>query len=302
MMRITTGMVFEQGVSSMQRQNAELFKVQQQIATGRRVVTPSDDPVAAARALEVSQAKSVADQYTINQNNAESALTELEGQLASVGDTIQYVRQLALQGANGAINDSDRASIATELRGRFDQLLALANSRDGAGNYMFSGYQTDTKPYDAVVGGAVTYNGDQGIRQIQTAPSRQTTVSAPGPDVFTGLFETLSNLVTALETPSVPGAGNSAAVSAVTTAVEGFDTSLDKVLTVRARVGTQRSELTSLQDMTSSLSVQYATQLSELQDLDLADAITRLSQHQLSLEAAQKSFAQINQLSLFNYV
>lgn len=302
MMRISTSMVFDGGINSMQRQSSDLFKVQQQIASGRRIVSPSDDPVAAARALEVSQSKSVADQYGVNQNNALSALSELDGQLSSVDDAIQQVRQVALQGANGAISDSDRASLATQLRQNFDQLLALANSRDAAGNYMFSGYQTDTKPFDAVVGGAVTYNGDGGVRQIQTAPSRQTTVSVPGSDVFSGLFQTMSNLITTLETPVPAGAGNGAVVAGVTTALEGLDTSLNNVLTARARVGAQQSELTSLQDLTSGQSVQYATQLSNLQDLDMADAISRLSQHQLSLEAAQKSFAQINQLSLFTYL
>ncbi len=230
MMRITTGMVFDHCVSSMQRQNAELFKVQQQIAYRRRWSRPSTTAVARPPAPWSPQARACRPIH--HQTRTTPIGAHGNGRQLPRWDTSST--SLALAGANGAINDSDRLHCHRAARALSTSCWRWANSRDGAGNYMFSGYQTDTKPYDAVVGGAVTYNGDLGIRQIQTAPSRQTTVSAPGPDVFTGLFETLSNLVTALETPSVPGAGNSAAVAAVTTAVEGFDAP-GQHPTVRAR-------------------------------------------------------------------
>lgn len=299
MMRISTGMVFDLGVGAMQRQNYDLLKVQQQIANNRRIVTPADDPVGAARALEVQQSKDVVDQYSVNQKAATSALQELDAQLSSVTDALQEARATAVNAANGALTNSDRNSLAQHLRASYDQLLSLANAKDGAGNYMFSGYKTDTKPYTAVIGGAVTYNGDEGVRQLQTAPSRNTTTSAAGPDAFEGMFETLGALVTALETPIV-GSGNAAAVSAVTTALEGMDSSLNRVMTVRSMAGSQLNELTALSNLTTSLSNDYAGTLSSIQDLDLASAISQLSQHQLNLQAAQQSFSRISNLSLFN--
>ena len=183
-MRISTSTIYERGVSAIQRQQADLLQTQQQIATGRRILSPADDPVAAARALEVSQSQAINEQYGTNTNNAKSSLGLEESILTSVTSLVQDVRVIAVQVGNPALDNSNRASLATELRGRYAELLGLANSTDSNGQYLFSGYKGSTQPFTQTAPGTVAYNGDQGQRLIQISPSRQIAISDPGSDIF----------------------------------------------------------------------------------------------------------------------
>lgn len=183
-MRISTNTIYDMGVASVQQSTSDLIRTQQQGSSGRRILSPSDDPVASARVLEVSQSQSLNKQYDTNTGSATSSLGLEESILGSVGNLIQDVRTYALQAANAPLSDQDRASIAVDLRGRYQELLGLANSTDGNGQYMFSGYKGVTKPFVETSLGNVTYQGDQGQRLIQISPSRQMAVSDSGTDVF----------------------------------------------------------------------------------------------------------------------
>jgi flagellar hook-associated protein 3 FlgL len=183
-MRISTNTVYEQGVASILNQQEALLKTQLQASSGRRILTPADDPVAAARALDVTQAESLNTQYSQNRNNAKSSLGLVEGVLQGVTTLIQDVQTVAVNAGNQSLTDNDRAILATELRGRLDELIGLANSTDGAGQYLFSGYQGATKPFAQTAAGVVQYSGDQGQRLIQVSASRQLAVSNSGTDIF----------------------------------------------------------------------------------------------------------------------
>lgn len=189
-MRISTGMVFDAGVSSINRQTASLLHLQQQVASGKRILSPSDDPVAAARALEVTQSRNIVAQFATNHNNATSSLGLEEAQLTSSGELLARVRELAVQAGNTTLSASDRKSIAFELRARFDELMGQANATDGSGQYLFSGYMGSTKPFGGTVDGIVNatdpmqYFGDDGQRSLQISPTRFLEVSDSGNDVF----------------------------------------------------------------------------------------------------------------------
>lgn len=188
-MRIATSMLFDNGVNAINQQWSSLLKLQQQVATGRRILTPSDDPVGAARALEVSQSKSVLAQYATNQQNANSALGLEEAQLASINDMMARIKELTVQAGNAALSASDRKSIAFELRARYDELLGIANAADGQGQYLFSGYMGSTKPFGGTVdylnaGNEIIYDGDDGQRTLQVSATRLLEISDSGNDVF----------------------------------------------------------------------------------------------------------------------
>ena len=99
-MRISTSQIYDAGSLNIQRNQASLFKIQNQLSTGRRVLTPEDDPVAAAQALLVTQAKEMNTQQTTNQGNAESQLGLVDSQLSSLVDLIQNVRDRVIQAGN----------------------------------------------------------------------------------------------------------------------------------------------------------------------------------------------------------
>lgn len=303
-MRISTSMIFDAGVSSMNKQSASLLHIQQQIASGRRILTPADDPVGAARVLEVTQSRDILTQYTTNQDSAMSALGLAEGQLESATEILQRVRELTIQAGGPSLTASSRQAIAVELRARYDNLMGIANAADGQGQFQFSGYQGATKPFsgtadDLIAGAEITYAGDDGQRRIQVSATRLLEVSDSGSDVFmrTGngesVFKTMATLIGQLELNDTTG---------LTTAITKFDQAGDNILRVRAALGSRMNEVEALGYLNQDLSLQYDQTLSKLQDLDYAKAISDLTLKQNQLEAAQESFSKISQLSLFDYL
>lgn len=462
-MRIATSMIFNSGVNTINSKTANLLHTQQQVSLGRRMVTAADDPVAAARALEVQQSSNVNAQQATNLDNAKSALGLEEAQLSGVNDLLANIRTLVVKAGNASLTMSDRRSVAAELRSDYDQLMTIANSADGSGKYLFSGYMGDTTPFGGTIdninqapGNEIGYFGDSGQRSLQVAATRNLPISDPGDDIFkrikngNGYFttgfnpsnsggsvigagsvlnpatfnnSTVKNVnvvfttdttvipnktyydlvdmtpgsatsgqsllvsgqaytspITASQAPTVatsgvayagrlrpytdgqpislkgvagdavptfdlgstlvitgaPGQGDSfstapstsqsvfktiatvvnvleTAVTATTSgsaalannlgfALTNLDQANDKILTVRAAVGSRLAEIDSLSNVNQDVNLQYQSTLSSLQDLDYAKTISDLTRQQTDLQAAQKSFVNVSQLSLFNYI
>ena len=420
-MRISTSTIYESGIRAMQQQTEKLMQVQQQISSGRRILTPADDPVAAARVLEVSQSQSINAQYGTNNGSASDSLTLEESTLGSITTLLQNVRDISVNAGDPTLNQSDRASLATALRGSYQDLLGLANSTDAGGQYLFSGYQGGTRPFSESAPGVVAYNGDQGQRLIQVSSSRQIAVSDSGADVFqripngngsfatqaagnggTGVIDSgtvldpakwnaagnnkdytvkfsVSGGVTSYDiidnvsgksllTGAAPGAApyprtytsgsnidfsqagppafdfgarlsiagapadgdsftvkastnqdvfktiddlanllqtsssNAALTNGLTALQRNLDNALENVSTVRSSTGSRMKELDLVKSVGDNRALQYSQTISSLQDVDYARAASELTQQQVNLEAAQKSFAKVSGLSLFNYL
>lgn len=206
-MRISTSSIYDLGVASVQQQQFDLVKTQQQVSTGRRVVSPSDDPVASAQVLDVTQSSELNKQHAVNGTSAKNSLETEEGILGSITSLIQDVQTLAVYAGDGALSNVDRASQAMELRSRFDALLGLANSTDGTGNFMFAGYKGTTTPFSEGPPGTVTYNGDQGQRLVTISPARQIAISDSGSDLFQRIKNGNGTFVTAPGTVPTNNAG-----------------------------------------------------------------------------------------------
>ncbi len=183
-MRISTITIYEQSVSSMNRQQTDFMKVGQQIATGRRVVNPSDDPQAAAQAIGVSQAIGITEQYTDSRITARNSLSQEESVLNSIGDAIAKAKTLMVQGATGTLSNTDRASVATELNGILQTVIGQANAADGNGRYLFGGFSDNSQPFIEDATGSIVYVGDTNNRQQRVDSSRLMDVTDHGVDVF----------------------------------------------------------------------------------------------------------------------
>lgn len=183
-MRVSTGMIYDSGLASIQNRTSSLLRVQQQLSTGRRILAPSDDPVAAARALEVSQSIAANKAQGITRDNVKSASGIADAQLQSVTDLLGRVRELSVQAGDAALSAQDRRSVALELRQRFDELVSIANAKDGIGNSLFGGFQVGNKPFAGSVEDGVKYLGDDGLRTLQVSSSRQMGISQSGNDIF----------------------------------------------------------------------------------------------------------------------
>ncbi|MFM9911937.1 MAG: flagellar hook-associated protein FlgL [Methylophilaceae bacterium] len=182
-MRISTSMIYSLGTTSVQNHVSELYKIQNQMSSGKRITTPSDDPLAAARVLEISQSKSAAEQYQVNGTAATSALQSQEATLAQISSVLNDVRALAVQAGDASLTKNDKLAVATELEGKYNYLIGLANTSEN-GKYLFSGFRGETQPFSETSPGVIAYNGDQGRRLVQVSASRQVPVSNSGVDIF----------------------------------------------------------------------------------------------------------------------
>ncbi|HRB96313.1 MAG TPA: flagellar hook-associated protein FlgL [Nitrosomonas sp.] len=402
-MRISTNTIYETGTNLMLQQQDTLIKTQQQLSTGRRILTPSDDPIASAQVLNITQSASINKQYSVNRDSASSSLGLEDNVLKQVTSLLQDVHESAVYAGNASLSDADKKALAMELRGRLESLVGLANATDEKGQFLFSGYQTNTKPF-VLTGLDVQYMGDQGQRLIQVGPTRQLAVSDSGTDVFdrikngngvfttaadssntgtgvinvgsvitpasltgdnyeinftvaagvttydivdttTGspvssanaytsnttisfdgmqlnikgdpangdkftvspsnnqsIFETVGNLIEALETPP---SGSSAATqleNSLNSALKNINNSLEHVLAQRSTIGSRLQEIDTLESVGGDQDIQFEDMLGQLQHVDFAKAISDLQRQQLYLQAAQQSYIRVSGLSLFNYL
>jgi|GEM_PF-6199036 len=182
-MRISTNMMFESGARRISELQSSLLKTQEKISANRRILTPADDPTAAARVLEVSQSQSMNTQYAENRTIATSSLKLEDSILDSITDLIQDVQTRIVEAGDGAYDADQRKYIANDLRGRLAELTGYANTRDNEGNYMFAGYKTANQPFSSTTSGTV-YNGDQGSRSLQVGSARNVPISHSGDSVF----------------------------------------------------------------------------------------------------------------------
>ncbi|UCV04548.1 flagellar hook-associated protein FlgL [Dechloromonas denitrificans] len=317
-MRISTSMIFNNGTNGIQNLQSDWYKLQNQMSTGRRILSPADDPIGASEALLVSQSQGVNQQFLDNQATARSQLNYVETTLGSVTDNMLSIVELASDAGNTTYSAAQRSMVAEELKQRMSSLVGLANTRDGTGLYIFSGYQSTTEPFQintaAAAGVAhslgantyVNYSGDAGKTELQVSASKTMATSESGLDAFVqvkdaqgvvttkSIFDGVQNMVEILD-------GTRPYTTAdYTQALKDINTSLNHVATVRASVGARLNALDSLTSSGEDVGLLYDTRLSELQDLDYTKAISDFSRVQMQLEAAQLTFKQTSQMSLFN--
>ena len=303
-MRISTNTIYQSGISKITNLQSEQTKLMQQISTGQRISSPSDDPVGAARALEIAHAKSINSKVSDTRQTAELKLNTLESNLTSVTNTMTSIQSSLVAAGNATYSDIERGFVAEDLKNSLEALISLANTKDAAGNYLYAGFKTDTAPFVANATGA-TYVGDSNNQLLQVDESRQMAVNATGDDVFQAggndVFATIQNLINILNTPLTP-ANQAAFTAGIATGLSSMRQGLDNVLTVRASIGSRLHELDQLNISGSDLDLQYSKSLSDIQDLDYASALSELSKNQTIMEAAQKSFVATTSLSLFNFI
>ena len=203
-MRISTNYIQQQSVEAMLRQQTELAKTQQQVSTGERILSPSDDPVAAVRVLGIERDLNLTEQYQSNADVAENKLSVTDGVLSSAVNILQRIRELAVKGLNDTNDGDARAAIAEEISQLNESLVGLANSTDANGEFLFSGYQSNTQAFDPT---SYAYNGDSGQRNVRVGSGYLVEVSEPGDQVFVStnlngstqaIFQTIADFATAL--------------------------------------------------------------------------------------------------------
>lgn len=302
-MRIGTAYSQQLAIEGITERQSRLVSTQAQIATGRRVVAPSDDPVAAAEAerLRSSEARIESEKRTAGV--ARQMLSSADNALGDANDVLQSAREALLAAGTATSGSSDRARYAEALKQARDQLLSIANRSNGAGGYVFGGQGTQVAPISS---SGTTYSPASGTITVgldQTQP-----ISLDGQENFTAIrtatgtesiFSRLDSVIAVLTDPASTAAQAQTAASGT---VDAVDRAMDRLSSTRTMVGERLKAIDAHEQALETGSIENQSRLSELVDVDFAKAISDLSQHQTAFDAALKSYSQIARLSLFAYV
>jgi flagellar hook-associated protein 3 FlgL len=183
-MRISSNLFFQTGLNSINAQQSDLMHLYQQIGSGQRMVSPADDPLGAAQAINISQSQSLNKRFGDNREVAKNNLGIEENTLNSMTTLMQDIKTRLIEAGNGTLSDADRATLANVLQSAKENMLGLANATDGSGQYLFSGHRGNVEPFSVGFDGKVTFKGDEGQRLIQVDQTRQISGSDNGLAVF----------------------------------------------------------------------------------------------------------------------
>ncbi|CAI4149646.1 Flagellar hook-associated protein flgL [Alteromonas macleodii] len=203
-MRISTNQIYDQNMRSIMQNQGDLAKTQEQLATGKKLLKPSDDPVGAANALRLTERLDSLTQFKRNNDLVTGSLELQETVLDSVRSSADRARALAIQSGNGAYTAADREAIASELKQIKLELLDLMNTKDADGNYLYSGFQSGKQAFafePASSGNAITFSGDQGKNFINLSESSKVQSTTSGFEVFE---DVLGRLKFTVDGSSVP--------------------------------------------------------------------------------------------------
>ncbi|MHC8298609.1 flagellar hook-associated protein 3 [Pseudomonas sp. ZS1P83] len=183
-MRISTAQYYEITAANYQRNFNKAIATSNEASSLVRINTAADDPIGAGRLLQLGQQSAMLSQYSTNISTTKSTLSLQETTLSSIGTALQRAKEIALSAKNGITTDDDRKAYSAELSQIQQQVLGLMNSKDSAGNYLFSGSKTDTAPYSQNSDGTYTYNGDQTSINLGIGDGLTVATNTTGWDAF----------------------------------------------------------------------------------------------------------------------
>lgn len=304
-MRVSTSWSSQLGISAMLDQQAKLTETQLKLSSGKKFLTPSEDALAATNLLSLDQNIKEYQQYQVNIGVGRQRLSLETTALTSATDILQKIRELGVQGLNASNSQQNRVQIAVQIDQLNTQLLGLANTQNANGEYIFSGYQTDKQAfaYDSATS-TYTYQGDANQRQITIGAARHVTDVDTGESVFgvvsagpvtAGSIDNVFQAVAQLASDLKANTPNSASLA-------DLDRSMERIDTMQASTGTRLVALDNQESINDAYILDHKTTASEIGDLDYAEALSKFSSQQVSLQAAQQAFTKVQKLTLFNYL
>ncbi|QHS10008.1 flagellar hook-associated protein FlgL [Sinimarinibacterium sp. NLF-5-8] len=305
MMRVSTALMHQNGVGLMQQQMQSLLKTQTQLSSQQKMQSAADAPSDWSAAMGVDQALEQNQRYQANASSAQHRLGLQENAMADGINVLARVRTLVIQLNTGTQSAESRSAIGVELAGLRDQLLSIGNRDDGKGRFLFGGTQDDVQPfaYDPNNAPALAYAGNNDTMDLPIDSSRIIALGQPGQPVFApaggddDVVSLIDRFVAMANSGSAPidQADFSDALSQLGRAESRFSNT-------RASVGLRLGVVQDAQDSLSQQNISAQATLSDLRDVDVAEAASRLQRELMSLQAAQSSFAQIQRLSLFDFI
>ncbi|GGD72288.1 flagellar hook-associated protein FlgL [Lacimicrobium alkaliphilum] len=198
-MRISTNQLFDRSIQSILNNQGNLSDLQQQLASGKKLLRPSDDPVGASKVIRLTEELEQIKQFQRNNDVLTSALKEQEAVMRNITSSVQRARQLAVQSGNGIMAAEDKAALAVEIGAIRDEVFDLMNSRDASGEYIFAGYQSKSPAFifdPAATGNKYQFQGDEGTNDLQVSPAVRLQAADSGKTVFEDVFARFKSSIT----------------------------------------------------------------------------------------------------------
>ena len=283
-------------LAALTRTQQEQQRAALQLASGKRVSVPSDDPAAAAAMVDNLSRSAQTDEFVHSISTITALQQTADSTLSSVASALTRAINLGVEGSNGTLSDANRKSLAEELRGIKQQLLSLGNL-SFQGSYVFAGTASQTQPFvlDASTPSGVRYDGNQGVNQVTVGDGFQVEMNKPGSEIFTApgsdVFQSVQDMINALESGGDVGA----------TVVE-VRAAFDHVSAQRVFYGNTLNQLDAQETFLKGEQLQLASQQNALVGTDLAEAASRLTNATSARAAAVSAVAKMSQMSLFDYL
>ena len=302
-MKISTSFLFERATERMSTIQNKLATTQAQMAVGKQILSPSTAPDQAAAIQRLKGEVQRQDSHIRTLEVALRRHTAEETALSSSSDLLIRMKELGLQAVNDTLAPDDRKAIGVEMKALRNQLLSLTNTRDDSGNYLFSGTRVKTPAFAENASGQVVYLGDQTQTRIPAGVERTVQVSRAGTDVFNrvvresgvsvGFFDALDQMI---------GGIDGSQTGQIQQGISDLTQMHNSLTLSQAQNGSDQTVIQSQLDVLDETTLRLKSTLSEIEDLDYAEAVTRMNKEMMALEAAMGSFSKISGLTLFDYI
>lgn len=307
-MRVTTQQTYVSMTQSFNNLSGSLAHVVEQMATGKEILQPSDDPIAATRITQLNRQQSAIEQYQSNIDSASAGLSQQESILDGVNNSLLVVRDDLLEAANGTNTADSLASLGQDIESLTDSMVAALNYQDEDGHYVFGGTINDQPPIVAVdddgdgVTDSYSYQGNSDHRQTTVSNGVEVDTNVAASDFFGSnldVLNTLNSLSQELQNPDVDPA-DPQVQSDIQNAVDVVDTASDDLNASIASLGETQNTMSMLSDAQTDISTSNDELNGSLQDLDYGPASITFTGLEVAMEATLKTYSKVSELNLFS--
>ncbi|WP_406866123.1 flagellar hook-associated protein FlgL [Escherichia coli] len=307
-MRVTTQQTYVSMTQSFNNLSGDLAHVVEQMATGKQILQPSDDPIAATRITQLNRQQSAIEQYQSNIDSASAGLSQQESILDGVNNSLLAVRDDLLEAANGTNTADSLASLGQDIESLTESMVAALNYQDEDGHYVFGGTINDQPPIVAVdddgdgVTDSYSYQGNSDHRQTTVSNGVEVDTNVAASDFFGSnldVLNTLNSLSQELQNPDVDPA-DPQVQSDIQNAVDVVDTASDDLNASIASLGETQNTMSMLSDAQTDISTSNDELIGSLQDLDYSPASITFTGLEVAMEVTLKTYSKVSELNLFS--
>ncbi|TKV17179.1 flagellar hook-associated protein 3 [Citrobacter sp. wls615] len=309
-MRVSTQQSYVSMTQSFNNLSSDLSHVVTQMATGKSILLPSDDPIAATRITQLNRQQSALDQYQTNIDSATAGMSQQESILDGVNNDLLAIRDDLLEAANGTNTAESLSSLGQDIQSMTEAMVAALNYQDEDGHYVFGGTVNDRPPIVAVdddgdgVTDSYTYQGNSEHRQTTVSNGVEVDTNVAVSDFFgdsLDVLNTLTSLSKELQDPSVDPA-DPQVQSDIQNAIDTVDVASDELNASIATIGETQNTMTMLSGAQTDISTSNDQLISQLSDLDYGPASITFTGLEMAMEATLKTYSKVSELNLFSVI